>query len=573
MENISQSMDRLAAMVMQLAVSVGEISEATKLQTVTLAKHSSMFTSLEATISEQTKEIDFLSDEVIVARGIQTPAPKTSTRESRRNSNLFSGKAISDELHSEDSQEVSQRSNEKFNAQVNVGAPPFEQPLNSTEPHQIYRHWIRWIDYNESNDIAKRVHALPSLFTTFAKNVKESLRTRYPDIEFKKGNFPIDGVGWMYQEEDFIWDCLYKMELPATKDEFSKMVVAFMKDHCPRKDKDIQLDTLDFVRQHQEMLRCFANLRRFYESLTKACDHHCLLVPLASDKVLVPLNYHHLATKQATLPDIMLLMLVPLMGEHFKALIGNRIWKGLDILGALDAITDQSEKLSIAIQAVKPAIISFTKQRAAREMANQKLVEYSKKRDGIFNNGSHFKPRTHHVNNVDMVRFRPPEHIDSSLSDLEAEAAMDETLEDLYGSLNGSNMISDHLSSLDLPSSDELNNLTHRPMPHPSQRTVTSNYSRPAHDTSRGGQLASTTNPSKGPCLVTIHSILANGSYDNDMHNARACPNAVKSGGTCQFDHSREGLVAHATKLLKSLNASSLHATARIEEIDGEIDN
>lgn len=188
----------------------------------------------------------------------------------------------------------------------------------------------------------------------------------YPSIESKEGNFPMKGIGWHYQEEDFIWNCLYKLSLPYSSRKFVDKMVEFLRANRPRGEDEFNIETFDYFHANVRLIGCLKSLQRFYLDFVEACKEKEHVIPTPEEEFDVPEDYSHVA-ETATLTDIVFMMTMPLSGEYIKHRIDYDVRQTTPLPQMIDLIIEQSRKFTEILRPAHSAISHMIEENARRE--------------------------------------------------------------------------------------------------------------------------------------------------------------------------------------------------------------
>jgi hypothetical protein len=260
---------------------------------------------------------------------------------------------------------LGQRPESSTVAQVNVSSPVFSgKLLDSTKPIQIYvfsEHWMRFCDLHH---LARESGLCPALFQHFSTPIQNTLKAKFPGVENTVGSYPFKGVGWNYQEEVFIWQCVFSLEPHTDEQTYFNTMLEFARQKTNRPNPSTDLDPLqmDYMPFHVELCRALNRIVKLNEALKKAVDGKDGIVPGLKKQFQAPDDMPN-GVKRGTMVDLLLGWVIPDWFEYLKSQIPHNVWSNYSLTQATEAIIVQSQTLADKFLAVRPAVIAYVRKR------------------------------------------------------------------------------------------------------------------------------------------------------------------------------------------------------------------
>lgn len=257
-------------------------------------------------------------------------------------------------------------------AQLSISSPVFSgKLLDSTKPIQIYVFLEQWTRFCELHHVAREAGVFPALFQHFSIPIQNTLKAKFPGVENTVGSYPFKGMGWNYQEENFIWQCAFSLEPHTDEQTHFNTMFEFARQKLNRPNPATDLDPLqmDYMPFHVEMCRALNRIVKLNEALKKAVEGKDGIVPGLKKQFQAPEDMPN-GVKRGTMVDLILMWVIPDWFEYLKSQISHNVWSNYSLTQATEAIIIQSQTLANTFLAVRPAVIAYVRKRDDRIKKN-----------------------------------------------------------------------------------------------------------------------------------------------------------------------------------------------------------
>lgn len=413
-------------------------------------------------------------------------------------------------------------------ANVTVAEDPFKKILKLTDPLEIFEFQMARRKYVRSHDLLRRTEGIGSVFHNLSSYVQERLTSQFADVDTKASIVGMQGRGWLYMTDDFIFQKLYQLSPPRSAALFAGCLVKFMLKHRPLSTVKYDISQANYEDVHGETVRILSKLKLFYQALDLSVNEDSRKKPIWKEPYKFELDGFH---KICPVYEAVLEILLPQNGEYLKSCITHTKIRYMNVEELVDRLVKESTGLldkALGYQEAHAIIATTLKTSAdtrhSRETSSALAQHRYSKSD---------KPKWRSHGHPDRAKADELHHVNEATEESDGEP--DE-------------------SDGDSEDSHELHHVSDQPV----SRTKRVDRTPPV-------------------CFKACMMVIEHGSYNEALHGAHKCPTAGRSGQSkCTWPHSREDMVKFTLALNKALfgdnkTTQALHALYEDSVLDDAI--